>query len=30
MNSGDTLPVVQNGNATAWFVQLRGRPLAEG
>jgi hypothetical protein len=30
MASGDTLPVMQSGNATAWFVQLRGRPLAEG
>ena len=28
--SGDTVSVAQSENATAWFVQLRGRPLAEG
>jgi subtilisin family serine protease len=28
--SGDTVSVEQSENATAWFVQLRGRPLAEG
>jgi len=28
--SGDTVSIAQSENATAWFVQLRGRPLAEG
>ena len=28
--SGDTVSVSQSENATAWFVQLRGKPLAEG
>jgi subtilisin family serine protease len=28
--SGDALPVAQSENPTAWFVQLRSKPLAEG
>ena len=28
--SGDTVSIAQSENATAWFVQLRGKPLAEG
>jgi len=28
--SGDTLSVAQSENPTAWFVQLRSKPLAEG
>jgi len=28
--SGDTVSIAQSENATAWFVQLRSRPLAEG
>ncbi len=28
--SGDTVSVAQSENATSWFVQLRGRPLADG